>query len=338
MKKYRVGIIGLRMGNRWAKGAFDLPDTELSLVFDKNPELTQQKAEEYHTSAATSEEEFFQADLDIAIVATPDHLHISQSIAALKKGWHVICEKPLAQNVEQCKILIAAVEASKKFFMVGQVCRYAPGFHTAKQLVESGEIGDIFYIESEYAHDYIKIPGIDNWRKDPKIRREHIVGGGCHALDLVRWIAGNPREVFCYTNHKILTDWPTADTGVIVMKWDNDTIGRVFISSAIKSKYTMRTVIHGSKGSIICDNTSNTIQLYSSRLAADSKSHDFIEIPVKLDSHNVTSELDEFIQYLKRGEQSPTNVYEGTRTVALAEAALQSAATGLPVKPEDVFK
>jgi UDP-N-acetylglucosamine 3-dehydrogenase len=337
MKKYRVGIIGLRMGNRWAKGAFDLPDTELIIVYDKNPELTRKKSEEYHTSAAKSEEEFFHADLDIAIVATPDHLHVPQSIAALEKGMHVICEKPLAGNVEQCRKLIAAVEASGRFFMVGQVCRYAPGFRTAKQLVESGEIGEIFYIESEYAHDYTIVPGVDNWRKDPAIGREHIVGGGCHALDLVRWIAGNPREVFCYTNHKILTDWPTSDTGVMVMKWENSVIGRVFVSSAIKSKYTMRTVIHGSKGSIICDNTSPTVKFYSSRLAADSKSHDFIEIPVKLDSHNVTAELDEFIRYLKRGEQCPTDVYEGTRTVALAEAALLSATTGIPVKLEDVF-
>jgi predicted dehydrogenase len=251
---------------------------------------------------------------------------------ALEAGKHVICEKPLAPTVADCRIIIDAVNRSGKFFMTGQVCRYAPGFRAAKKLYESGRIGDLVYIESEYAHDYDKARGFKNWRMDPEIKREGFLGGGCHALDLVRWIAGNPIEVFSYMNHKILTDWPTCDTGVAVAKFPNDVIGRIFVSTGIKRPYTMRTVLYGTRGTIICDNTSPSIQIAEKDLEDATGKLDFNTIPVNIASHNVASELKDFVEALKENRQCPTDVWQGTRTVAFAEAALRSAKSGKPEK------
>jgi predicted dehydrogenase len=277
-------------------------------------------------------EELCATDADIVIVATPDHVHVEQCVMALEAGKHVICEKPLAPTVADCRIIIDAVNRSGKFFMTGQVCRYAPGFRAAKKLYESGRIGDLVYIESEYAHDYDKARGFKNWRMDPEIKREGFLGGGCHALDLVRWIAGNPIEVFSYMNHKILTDWPTCDTGVAVAKFPNDVIGRIFVSTGIKRPYTMRTVLYGTRGTIICDNTSPSIQIAEKDLEDATGKLDFNTIPVNIASHNVASELKDFVEALKENRQCPTDVWQGTRTVAFAEAALRSARSGKPEK------
>ncbi len=337
-KKIKVGILGLRMGAQWAAGAKNLPGAELSVIYDKDEKLKAEKAGVYNVTPAKSEDDFFESDLDIAVIATPDHLHVEQSIRALDRRMHVACEKPLALTVKECKKIIAKVEALDRFFMIGQVCRHAPAFRLAKSIVESGEIGEISFIESEYAHDYSRSPGRDNWRKAPEIKREGLIGGGCHALDLIRWIAGNPVEVFCYSNKKFLTDWPTNDTAVAIFKFPDKVIGKVFVSTGIKSKYTMRTVIYGTKGTVICDNTSPELQLYKTKYSEASKSQDFCKIPVKVDNHNVTSELEEFIEYIKRDEQCPTDVYEGTRTVAFGEAALISSQTGAPVKIGDIYQ
>jgi len=316
------------------------PASELALVYDKHFEDSERIDKKYYNEnaeVAKSEDEMYKSGLDIVIVATPDHLHVDQSVRALESGAHVICEKPLAPTVADCKRIIKAVEKTGKFFMTGQVCRFAPAFVMAKRLVDEGRIGEIAFIESEYAHDYAHAPGVDNWRKDPKIKREGIIGGGCHAMDLVRWIVGSPSEVFCYANNKLLAncDWPTNDTGIIVAKFKNNIIGKVFVSVGVKRPYTMRTVICGTEGTIICDNTSDTMQIFENKLLAQTGSK-FTSIPVCIAHHNVAAEFNEFVDHLKRGKQAPTDVYEGTRTVAFGEAALVSAASGKPVKVEEI--
>ena len=339
--KFKVAVVGLRMGDAWAHSAVENPDTELSLCYDKNYDRNSRIDRKYYEDRkipmARNMEEICASDAHIVIVASPDHFHVEQSVQALEAGKHVICEKPLAPTVADCKKIIAAVKKSGCFFMTGQVCRYAPGFRMAKKLYETGRIGDLVYIECEYAHEYDRSRGFDNWRLDKTVKREGFLGGGCHALDLARWIAGDPREVFAYMNHKILTDWPTADTGVAVAKFDNNVIGRIFVSTGAKRPYTMRTVLYGTTGTIICDNTSSQIQIAENELYDEAGNLYFNTIPVNVASHNVASELSDFVNCLKENRQCPTDVYQGTATVAFAEAALQSAATGQPVTIAPIF-
>ena len=115
-----------------------------------------------------------------------------------------MCEKPMTLSMDEAKAIIAEVEKGKAKFMIGQVCRYAPAFVLAKKLISEGMIGDLYFVESEYAHDYGVAPGANNWRVDP--RREPMIGGGCHAVDLLRWIAGDPEEVMAYGVHKTFAE------------------------------------------------------------------------------------------------------------------------------------
>lgn len=231
----------------------------------------------------------------------------------------------------------AAVRRYKKYFMIGQVCRFTPAFRVAKKLIDDGQIGDIVFVESEYYHDYTHVQGVNNWRKDPKIRREGFIGGGCHALDLIRWLAGHPEEVFCYMNQKYLTDWPTKDTGVAVMKFKSGAIGKVFVSIGVKAGYSMRTVIHGTKGSIVCDNTSEELKLFNEDYRQIARANPW-KIPVNVDNHNVSDEFAEFVEHLKAGRRPPTDEYEGTNTVAFGEACLKSARTGKAERVQHIVR
>lgn len=338
--KYKTAVIGLRMGDSWAHAADENPDSELYLCYDKyyreNTLINHAYYEEKKVILANSMEEVCASDADIVVVASPDHFHTEQCILALDAGKHVICEKPLAPTVAECRKIVEAVKRSGRNFMTGQVCRYAPGFKTAKLLLDSGRIGELACIESEYAHDYTHAKGYNNWRMDPVIKREGFLGGGCHALDLTRWIAGDPLEVFAYMNHKLIPEWPTNDTGLAVAKFRNDVIGRIFVSVGVKRPYTMRTVLYGTRGTIICDNKSDFIQISEECLSKASGTMDFIHIPVNIRSHNVSEEFNEFLQYLKMGKQCPTDVYQGSATVAFAEAALRSAVSGKPEKIESI--
>ena len=336
MEKVKVAVLGLGMGFAWAKAAVDLPQTELTMVFDpsydRNDRIDKKFYMENNVRIANSEDELIQSDADVIVVASPDHFHAEQSIKALRAGKHVVCEKPLATTVDECRRIAEAVKESGRSFMTGQVCRYAPGFKLAKYLLTEGRIGELVCLESEYAHDYTHCPGWENWRKDPEVRRQGFLGGGCHALDLVRWLAGDPIEVFAYMNHKFLPDWPTNDTGIAVAKFENDVIGRIFVSIGVKRPYTMRTVIYGTKGTIICSNTCEFVELCESGVTAVSGKQDFAKIPVMEKSHNVQEELKDFVNHLLEGKKFPTDEFEGMKTVAFAEAAIRSAASGKPEK------
>ena len=335
-KKLKTAVIGLKMGHAWAVAAHELPETELVMVYDKaydeNPLIRRSFFAEKNIPVAKNEEEIYNSDADIVVVASPDHFHAEQALKAMYAGKHVACEKPLAPTVADCRKIVAAVKETGKYFMTGQVCRYAPAFKLAKQLVESGRIGEIATLECEYAHDYTKYPGWENWRTDPAIGREGFLGGGCHALDLARFLAGDPEEVFCYMNKKHHPEWPKPDSGFAVARFPEGVIGRIFVSTGVKRPYTMRTVINGTKGTIICDNTSDTLQISEEGIYDTAGKVLFTQIPVLVSSHNVRSELEDFAKCILAGTPCPTNEIQGLKTVAFAEAAIKSNLTNMPVK------
>ncbi|HHW09125.1 MAG TPA: Gfo/Idh/MocA family oxidoreductase [Firmicutes bacterium] len=276
--------------------------------------------------------EMLDTDIDAVVVCTPDQLHAEQTIAALQAGKHVLCEKPMALTVGECKAMVTAAEKAKKKLMVGQVCRYAPGFVLTKNLIDMGRIGELFFVESEYAHDYTNSAGVGEWRKDPVNLRHPVVGGGCHAVDLLRWIAGNPSEVTAYANHKVLTTWPVDDCSVAIFRFPQDVIGKVFVSIGCKRNYTMRSVFYGNKGTIIADNTSPFITIYQERIAENGRvfpqcsEHTVgMQLPVAVNSHNVASEIRVFVDCIINDKPVPTDGREGAATVAVCNAIVQSA-------------
>lgn len=156
----------------------------------------------------------------------------------MRAGKDVLLEKPMALTMEECEEMLRVKKETGKRLMVGQVARYNNNARTAKKLVEEGAIGDLVYIESEYAHDYMTSRGYDDWRVSPE--REGMIGGGCHAVDLLRWIAGNnPEEVHAFSTHKYLLDWPVNDTTIAIFKFPNGVIGKVFCGIGVKRNYTI---------------------------------------------------------------------------------------------------
>ena len=331
MSTYGVGVIGLHMGRRWAQAAAELAGAALRCVCDLNLDLAKELAEQNGGCDVTqdAQELIDRDDVDIVAVATPDHLHEPQCVAALQAGKHVICEKPLALTREACSNLLRAAEQTDRRFMVGQVCRYAPGFAKAKELVVAGEIGELTFVESEYAHDYSNIGGEGGWRKDPAIARPGFVGGACHAVDLLRWIAGDPMEVCAYASQRILLDWPTDDYTIAIYKLPDDVLGKIFGGIAVKRPYTMRTVVYGTRGTIICDNRSPAVQV--TRVGKEDTQTEWTDIPVDIASHNVTSEMAEFIACLREGRPPATDLREGVNTVVVCLASVQAAREGSPI-------
>ncbi len=326
MEKLGIGVIGLRMGRDHLKGYQSNPHTKIIAVCEIDEKLLRKIAEEYGAKiAVTNYRKLLECkEIDIISVATPDYLHCEQTISVMEAGKDVLCEKPMAPTLQDCVKMIKAVEKTKRRFMIGQVCRFAPGFVKTKELIDRGEIGELFLVESEYAHNYSKVGGVGNWRKDPVNLREPFLGGGCHSVDLLRWIAGDVEETFAYSNHRCLLDWPVDDATFALFKFKNGVIGKVMCSIGCLRPYTMRSVFYGTKGTIISDNTSPTISI--------SRGKEFTSIPVDVASHNVGAEINELVNCILEDKPVITDVREGARTVATCLTAIESAKTGRPIK------
>lgn len=339
-KKIKMGVIGLRFGRQHAKAIYDSEKADLTVVCDIDEERAKMYAEKYNVPYTTDYKEVLaMKDLDAISVAAPDQLHCEIVLSAIAAGKHVLCEKPLALKLDECKKMIEAAEKSGVTLMVGQICRYTPGFKKAKEIIDAGDIGDIFFIESEYAHDYSAMTC--EWRKTPE--RHGLIGGGCHAVDLMRWIAGDPCEVFGYGNHMMLPDWPTDDCTIGIMKFPSGALGKVFCSTGCKRNYTMRTVIYGTLGTIIVDNKTPHMTLFRSefegeKMAYDSKAVNLsVQIPVSVEDHNIADEVEDFLDGILSGDGSRVTAKEGAYTVSVCTSILKACKSGLPEKVDYNF-
>ena len=339
MEKLVVGVIGVQMGWTHLKG-LQKYGAEIGAICDCIEERLNKVGDEFNIPAEKRYLNWHDVannpEINVVLVVTPDQLHREMVEEFLAKGKHVMCEKPLALTREDLSAIIAAEKKAKTRFMVGQICRFTPSFVKAKEIVESGAIGELYFVESEYAHDYMEIMQDPRgaWRLDP--RRHGMIGGGCHAVDLLRWIAGDPIEVFGYGSHKLLPMVEYDDAAVAVMKFPNGVIGKVFASTGCKRDYTMRTCLYGTKGTIICDNKSDTMTVF--HVDENEKVIKPAEIiPIEVNNHNTEKEFASFADAIENNKPILMTAMEGAKTVATCMAIVESTKTGMPTKPDYNF-
>lgn len=333
-KKLKVANIGMKFGMSHVEGTMSY-GAEIAAICDCNEENLRFAGERYGIPKEKWVTDYTDIvnnpDIDVVTVAIPDQQHKKVACDLLRAGKHVLCEKPLALTREDLSEIVKVADESDAKFMVGQICRFTPAFEKAKEIIESGTIGELYFIESEYAHDYMKL--CDDWRADPN--RHGVIGGGCHAVDLIRWLAGDPKEVFAYGTHKLLPQVPYDDATIAIMKFDENVAGKVFVSTGCKRDYTMRTVVYGTKGTIICDNTSPTMTLFTTDDEGVVKEPQIIDIQVN--NHNAAKEFNVFADAILNNKPVATDAREGAKTVAVCLAIVEAATTGKIVKPDYEF-
>lgn len=332
--KLVVANIGMKFGMCHLEGAMSY-GAEIAAICDSDEENLRAAGERYGIPEEKRFTDYMDIvnnkDINIVTVAIPDQQHKKVSCDLLRAGKHVLCEKPLALTREDVEEIVRVADESGCKFMVGQICRFTPAFEKAKEIIESGTIGEIYFVESEYAHDYMKI--VDNWRSDPK--RHGVIGGGCHAVDLLRWLAGDPKEVFAYGTHKLLPQVEYDDATIAIMKFDENVAGKVFVSTGCKRDYTMRTVIYGTKGTLICDNTSPTMTLFVTDEEGVTQEPQTVEVTVN--NHNAVKEFEVFADAILNDKPVATDAREGAKTVEVCLSIVESAKTGKVVKPNYEF-
>ncbi|MGC9521159.1 MAG: Gfo/Idh/MocA family protein [Anaerolineae bacterium] len=197
--KLRVAIIGTGMIAQIAhipawQALSD--DVELVAVADILEERAQRAAGHFGIPHAYGDWQTMLDEVtpDIVSVCTPNVYHKAPTIAALRVGAHVLCEKPISTSVANAEEMYAAAEAAGRELFVTQTARFSAGSMAAKEFADAGKLGEIYYAETAA----LRRRGIPTWGVFHM--REHNAGGpvydlGVHMIDLLFWIMGNPRVV-----------------------------------------------------------------------------------------------------------------------------------------------
>ncbi|MGF3056290.1 Gfo/Idh/MocA family protein [Microbacterium sp. YY-01] len=194
------GFMGAAHSQGWrvAPRFFDLPlQPSMHLVVGRNPDTTAASAEKWgwNETATDWREAVERDDIDIVDIVTPGDTHAEIAIAALRAGKHVMCEKPLANTVEEAEEMAAAAEeASKKGVrsMVGFTYRRVPAAVFARALVEQGRLGEIRQVRAEYLQDWLTDAEAPlTWRLQKDRAGSGSLGDiGAHAIDMVEYVTG----------------------------------------------------------------------------------------------------------------------------------------------------
>lgn len=149
----KIGIAQVGVGY-WGKNLLRnfaaLPEAELVMVCDQRPNVLASVFEQYPQAYTTTRyaDILESSDIQAVVIATETPLHFEMAEAALLAGKHVFVEKPMAQTVAQAERLVEIAEANDLRLMVGHLLMYHPAFTYVKNLIDTGELGDIYYMYS----------------------------------------------------------------------------------------------------------------------------------------------------------------------------------------------
>ncbi len=148
-------------------------------------------------------------DIDLIDISTPNYVHVVNAVAAAEAGKDILCEKPLANDLAGAKKMLAAVRKAGVKAMCGFTYRQAPAVKLARQMIESGELGEIYHMRVVYLQDWIMDPNFPLvWRLQKRLAGSGALGDlGAHITDMARYLVGEIQSV-CGTMQTFIKERP----------------------------------------------------------------------------------------------------------------------------------
>jgi len=188
--------------------------------------------------------------VDAVSICTPHSRHAKDAIAAAAAGKHALIEKPVAMNVEQLLEMDAAVTASGIHTVCGFVLRWNPSILATKSLIDNGMLGDLLYVQTDYWHnpEQSGYPGAENHLTHMDVSA--MLGGGCHAVDLARYLMSSDIVEVSAQQTAGLADLPFPPMQAAIVKFANGKIGKVSACTEQWMPYQFNVDLLGTEGGL----------------------------------------------------------------------------------------
>lgn len=216
------GFMGAAHSQGWrvAPRFFDLPlGVDMTVVVGRSDPEASARKWGWREAATDWREVVARDDVDVVDIVTPGDTHAEIAIAALEAGKHVLCEKPLANTVEEAERMAeAAATAAERGVrsMVGFTYRRVPATTFARDLVAAGRLGDIRQVRAEYLQDWLADPEAPlTWRLQKERAGSGALGDiGAHAVDLTEYITGQRVASVSGIAETLVAERPLLEQGV----------------------------------------------------------------------------------------------------------------------------
>jgi predicted dehydrogenase len=310
-----------------AKYAITLPDVRITTSYD---------------------EVLRAADVDIVSIATPNHLHAEQAVAAAQAGKHLLLEKPTGLDVAELARIRDAVRRAGVRTIVSFELRYNPFLKFARWLRTAGWLGEIRFARTQYLSRVTDWYGGWAWVRTRASGRSHLLAAGCHAVDALRWCSGlEPMSVSAL--HTRFTDgyeWPTSI--VVNMTLEGKALGHVTSSTDFMLPYSFVVELMGDRATLRQDLLQSLdAPIDVERLAAANPFPDvrfaatadpagrpairiLCAMPDTADvaHHPFQDEIDELVACVLEARDTSIDVFDAQKTMEVCLAADRSAELG----------
>ena len=320
-------IAGLgSIGRRHLRNLAALGETDIILL--RSRLATMPEADLAGYPVVTSIAEALAAKPDALVVANPTALHIPTAYPAVEQGVHILMEKPISHNLDQTDQLLRTAARSGSRILVGFQFRFHPTLNIARQLIASGELGDVVSFRGNWGEYLPNWHPWEDYRKSYAARAD--LGGGvtltlCHPFDYLRWLFADEVErlwAFNGTSAEIGLDVDaTAEVG---LRFRKGMIGSVHLD------YLQRPGSHSleitcTRGRLLWDNATAQLRCYR----AEKEAWQNYDAPEGFERNWLfVEEMKSFLS-LARGEvESVCTLQDGIKALEIAQAATVSAATG----------
>lgn len=295
IKEIGVGLIGYAfMGKAHANAYIKMPvffypppaKPRLVAIVGRTKDAVAEAAARYGFETYYTDWKDLVKDKRVEIIdnCLPNNMHLAPAIAAVESGKHVLCEKPLAMNVEEARGMYKAAEKAGVKHMTAFNYRFVPAIRLAKKLIDEEYVGKILQFRAVYLQEWIIDPNFPLvWRLRKSVAGSGALGDlGSHIIDLARFLIGDITSV-CGMTETFIKERPLPedpskrgqvdvdDAFISLVKFKNGAIGSLEASRFCAGrKNYQRLEIHGTEGSI-CFNLErlNELEVYSRRDPAD---------------------------------------------------------------------
>ena len=348
-KTIKMGIVGTGGMANWHAECFKkIPGVELASCLDVVPGRAEEFAKKHGFKRVAKDLDELLGQVDAVSVVTPDRFHAGPSLAALRAGKHLLCEKPLTVTLDEARAVAnAAAKAGRRgiIHMVNFSYRTSAAFQKAIQLVADGKLGGLRHVHSYYLQSWLASTHWGSWATPGMIWRLETAAGsggvlgdlGCHILDMTTAVAGEVKRIRCELktfskitpDGKTITSWrgrklDANDTAIIEIEFSNGATGVVHTTRwAVGHANSLRLEAHGADGALLVDLDKDYHKI-DLCLGKDKNAMTWKTESLKPTPNN----HERFIRAIKTGRPDQPDIIRGAQIQAYLDACFRSAKSG----------
>ncbi|MCM3728997.1 Gfo/Idh/MocA family oxidoreductase [Neobacillus cucumis] len=300
----------------YAKHLLEFPEVEISAIWDEDREIGTEMANTFNCLYISDLDQLLDSDVDAVVVCSENSKHKDHVIAAARAGKHILCEKPIATEVEDAKAMIDACEEFGVILQVAYPVRFAPAIQRVREYIRSGTIGEVVAINGT---NHGQMPG--GWYIEKELSgggaaTDHIV----HVMDLIRWILNDEvKNVYAELDTRF---YPidVEDCGMVTLEFESGVIVSIDPSwscpKAFPSWGDVLLEFVGTKGTLSVDTFKQHSTYYN-------------DVEGKVQHLSTADDMDkglieDFLQSIKEKRPPSITGEDGLRTLEVVKAAYES--------------